>query len=115
MPDLTFILDAATGAVLVEDRDHLPGAVAHQLAEFLGPARALACAVPLTLLHLPAASRAETAAGRCVRIAGVAHNSLIEGPGRRSTAKFQGCPVRCDQCITPESWDSAGGYLVPVD
>lgn len=115
MPELTIILDAATGAVLVGDPDHLPAAVTHQLTEFFGPPRALACAVPLSLLHLPAASAAETAGGRCVRVSGVAHNSLIEGRGRRSTAKFQGCAIRCEQCITPDSWDPSGGYLVPVD
>ncbi|MBI4493519.1 MAG: 4Fe-4S cluster-binding domain-containing protein [Chloroflexi bacterium] len=29
--------------------------------------------------------------------------------------KFQGCPLHCVACVTPDSWDSAGGYLVPVD
>lgn len=115
MPDLTFILDAATGAVLVEDSDHLPATVPHHLTELFGQPKELACAAPLALLHLPAASPAEIAARLCVRLAGYFHNSLIEGPGRRSTAKFQGCPIRCDRCITPESWEPNGGYLVPVD
>ena len=114
-PDLTFVLDATTGAVLVGDPNHLPAAVTHQLREFFGPVRQLACAVPLALLQVPAASPAEIAAGTCVRIAGVAHDSLIEEPGRRSTAKFQGCAIRCDRCITPDSWDPTAGYLVPVD
>jgi anaerobic ribonucleoside-triphosphate reductase activating protein len=50
-----------------------------------------------------------------VRLAGYWHGSLIEGPGRRSTAKLQGCPIRCGGCITPDSWDDAGGAEVPVD
>jgi hypothetical protein len=37
-------------------------------------------------------SAEELAAEPCVRLAGYWHDSLIEGPGRRSVAKVQGCP-----------------------
>jgi anaerobic ribonucleoside-triphosphate reductase activating protein len=61
------------------------------------------------------ATEEEIANRPCVRIAGYYHNSLIEGPGRRSTVKFQGCPIRCRGCITPDSWNPDAGMVVAVD
>jgi anaerobic ribonucleoside-triphosphate reductase activating protein len=81
----------------------------------LGQGQEIACATPLTLLSLPPASHHELASGVCVRIAGYYHDSLIDGPGRRSTAKLQGCPIRCRGCVTPDSWDPAAGTVVPVN
>jgi anaerobic ribonucleoside-triphosphate reductase activating protein len=113
--DLT--LDLLTGRVLVEDPEHVPPAVRLRLEAAWGPGREIACAVPDpgALLTLPTATPEERLAGPCVRLAGYWHGSLIEGPGRRSTAKLQGCPIRCDGCITPDSWADAGGAEVPVD
>lgn len=45
-----------------------------------------------------------------VRIAGIAHESVVDGPGLRSTVFFQGCPHGCFGCHNPETWDRAAGY-----
>jgi anaerobic ribonucleoside-triphosphate reductase activating protein len=115
--ELHVLLDALTGRVLVEGPDRLPSALRLVLVAALGPGDEVACAAPGpgTRLTLPPASLEERAARPCVRLAGYWHGSLVEGPGRRSTAKLQGCPVRCAGCITPDSWDDAGGAEVPVD
>ena len=110
--ELTIAVDAATGALLVEGPDRLPPGVRDALERFAGPARAIACAAPSELLTLAPASRDEAAGGACVRIAGYWHGSLIEGPGRRSTVKLQGCPLRCHGCIAPDGWDATGGVVV---
>jgi anaerobic ribonucleoside-triphosphate reductase activating protein len=115
VPELAWTIDQAEGVLLVRGLDRAGGLPSGDLEALLGPGRALACAAPPALRHLPAASTAEAAAGPCVRIGGYYDDSLIEGPGRRSTVKLQGCPLHCVSCITPESWDPAGGYLVPVD
>ncbi len=107
-------LDATTGALLVEETASLPRALRETLDRLVGPAQAIACAAPVAVRTLAPASPRELAGGPCVRLAGYWHDSLIEGPGRRSTAKLQGCPIRCRGCVTPESWDAAGGHLVPV-
>jgi anaerobic ribonucleoside-triphosphate reductase activating protein len=114
---LDVILDPLTGRVLVEDPDRLPPALRLALEADLGLGHDVACAVPdpTARLTLPPATPEERATRPCVRLAGYWHGSLIEGPGRRSTAKLQGCPLRCDGCITPDSWDAAGGAEVPVD
>jgi len=108
-------MDRATGRLLVERPSDPPAAFLGALEALLGPGEALACAAPTTLLTLPRATADELAGGPSVRLAGYWHDSLIEGPGRRSTAKLSGCPLRCRGCVAQESWDLAGGVPVPAD
>lgn len=111
---LRTIIDTATGRLLVEDGD-LPQPVKDAFEELLGQGEAVTCARPPAMLSLPPATWEELVTGVCVRISGYWHHSLIEGPGRRSVAKLQGCPIRCSAlCTTPDSWDAGGGYVVPV-
>lgn len=114
MHEITITLDALTGNVLVEHPARLPTNLLEQLTDLLGAGRELACALPVELRQPMPATAREIASCTCVRVAGYSHNSLIEGPGRRSTVKFQGCDLRCRGCITPDSWDSTEGVLVTV-
>ena len=93
MSELTWIVDPLTGSLMVEGLTNEESSAL--IGDLLPPGRALYCAVPLTLLHLPPATPTDAASSPCVRVAGYYHDSLIEGPGRRSVAKFQGCPLRC--------------------
>lgn len=104
-----------TGTVLVEEPHRFSDNLRESLAHVFGSAKEIACAAPAEIHPAPIASPAEIAAGPCVRISGYWHNSLIEGPGRRTVAKLQGCPIHCIGCITPDSWDPSLGSLVPVD
>jgi anaerobic ribonucleoside-triphosphate reductase activating protein len=101
--------------VLVEEPHGFQNDVHNTLADFFGPAKEIACAASAEILPPPHATPTDVAAGACVRLAGFWHNSLIEGPGRRTTAKLQGCPIHCIGCVTPDSWDPSLGSLVPVD
>lgn len=113
MSELTWIIDPATGDLLVEGASlrEVPALA----GDLLPPARELGCARPLAVLQLPAATPEEMATTTCVRIAGYYHNSLTEGPGRRSSLLFQSCPLRCKGCWTPHLHASDGGTLVPID
>lgn len=113
--ETSLTVDTTTGALLVEENEHLAREQYDALVQLLGPAQYLACAAPPCVLTLPPASPSEIGSVPCVRLAGYWHNSLIEGPGRRSTAKLQGCPIHCPGCVTPDSWDTAGGVLTQVD
>jgi anaerobic ribonucleoside-triphosphate reductase activating protein len=113
MSEFTWILDSYTGDLLVEGIS--TEEMTPPVGDLLLPGRALFCAAPLALLHLPPASPEEIARSSCIRIAGYYHHSLIEGPGRRSTVKMQGCTTACRGCIARETWDRHGGYLVPVE
>lgn len=49
-----------------------------------------------------------------VRIAGIANESTVDGPGLRCTIFFQGCPHACDGCHNPETWDPTAGREITL-
>ena len=42
-------------------------------------------------------------------LAGIAGDSIVDGPGIRTTLFAQGCPHHCPGCHNPETWPFAGG------
>ncbi|HIS85775.1 MAG TPA: anaerobic ribonucleoside-triphosphate reductase activating protein [Candidatus Faecivicinus avistercoris] len=48
-----------------------------------------------------------------LRIAGIADDSIVDGPGLRLTVFVQGCPHRCPGCHNPQSHDFSAG--TPAD
>ena len=112
---VTFTIDAQVGRLLVQTPDSLLPVILETLEQTTGQGETLACAAPTKVLQVPPATSEELASRPCVRISGYWHDSLIEGPGRRSVAKLQGCSVRCEGCIAADGWDPAGGVVVAVD
>lgn len=47
-----------------------------------------------------------------LRLAGIAGDSIVDGPGIRMTVFGQGCPHHCEGCHNPETWDFEGGTLM---
>lgn len=45
-----------------------------------------------------------------VRLAGVTHDSIVDGESLRMTVFAQGCPHHCKGCHNPTTHDPAGGY-----
>jgi anaerobic ribonucleoside-triphosphate reductase activating protein len=81
----------------------------------LGPGRSLGCGRPHRALPPPVGLGTAEAAGPWLRIADYYHNSLIEGPGRRSVVRCQGCKLACVGCHSPETHALQGGALTPVE
>jgi len=49
-----------------------------------------------------------------VRIAGMKHDSIVDGPGLRFAVFAQGCPHDCPGCHNPTALDPDGGTTVAV-
>ncbi len=118
MPELTLLIDETSGAMLLE-RSQLSAEVLAEITALAGEGRECGCARPLEIIPPPVAAKAEQlaeegAASVCVRVAGYYHNSLMEGPGRRSSVLFQFCPLACKGCWVPHLHSSDGGELIAV-
>jgi anaerobic ribonucleoside-triphosphate reductase activating protein len=51
-----------------------------------------------------------------VRVAGVKHDSIVDGPGLRFVVFAQGCPLGCPECHNPAALDPNGGTeVLPSD
>jgi len=46
---------------------------------------------------------------KTIRIAGIANDSIVDGPGLRMTIFLQGCRRHCEGCHNRESWPLEGG------
>lgn len=44
-----------------------------------------------------------------MRVAGIIHNDIINGPGLRCTIFVQGCDHHCKGCHSPHTWSFTGG------
>lgn len=109
MTEFTWILDPATGQLVLEG---LQVEEASALAgDLLPPAQELICARPLSSSPLPVPMHASTLS---LRVARIYHDSVVDGPGRRSVVQVQGCPIRCAGCAVPETHDPTGGVALDV-
>lgn len=50
-----------------------------------------------------------------IRVAGVVHDSIVDGPSIRTTVFLQGCLHNCKGCHNPETHSLYGGELVSTD
>ncbi len=113
MSEITWIIDRVTGALLVEG---LGTEEASALAgDLLPPGQEMGCARPLTTLPPPVVPLDDPAGMPCLRVSGYYHDSLVEGPGRRSSLLVVGCTIRCRGCWTSSLHPEDAGTVVPVD
>lgn len=115
MPEITFIVDFSSGAILVEDNQDLSAEAFASLKDNLGEAREVACARPLEIIAPPVFIAEKETNDVTVRIAGYYHNSLTEGPGRRSSVLFQYCPLKCKNCYVPQLHSKEAGELISIE
>ena len=56
-----------------------------------------------------------TACRRMLELSGIVGDSIVDGPGIRTTVFAQGCPHHCPGCHNPETWDFGCGTPVPAE
>jgi len=111
MPELVWIVDPATGDLVVEGLEVEEAVVV--AGDLLPPPHELNCARPLATVPLP---RPVAVSEPVLRVAGLWHASVVEGPGRRSVLQVQGCPLRCSPlCAVPQTHSFDAGAVLPVD
>ena len=50
-----------------------------------------------------------------IRLYGLVTDSIVDGPGFRTSIFTQGCPHHCPGCHNPQTHDFEGGYVVDTD
>ena len=50
-----------------------------------------------------------------LELSGIVGDSIVDGPGIRTTVFAQGCPHHCEGCHNPETWEFGCGTKVPVE
>lgn len=115
MPEITFIVDDLRGAILIEETQDLSAETVEHLRTHLGEAQEIGCARPLEIIKPTACSPDDAPENLTVRIAGFYHNSLTDGPGRRSSVLFQYCPLKCKGCYVPQLHSIDAGELISVE
>ena len=117
--ELVFVLEPDAGRITVE----ISQAAKHTVDDLgydLGKRVNLNCASPVAKERsLPVlqpgskGSRSESDAFS-IWLYRLYHNSVVDGPGRRSVIQVSGCSIRCEHCIVPQTHRQENGTLVSI-
>lgn len=118
--EVVFVLEPDTGRVTVEI-SRVSKQTIGELTHDLGNRMDLNCAKPaqkdrlLPVLKPRPAPRNEIASDSfSIWLYRLYHNSVVDGPGRRSVVQVSGCSIRCKGCTVPQTHDIGNGQLVSV-
>ena len=120
--EMVFVLEPDVGRVTVEI-SQAPAEKVDDLAHDLGSRVNLNCAKPserpqrnLPILQSQCASpdRTTEADKHSIWLYRLYHNSVVDGPGRRSVAQVAGCSIRCPGCYVPQTHERGNGTLVSI-
>lgn len=113
MVEAIWIIDQTTGELTVEG---LTVREAESLtADLLSQVEVVNCARPINAPPLSISKVKSESLEPTLRVHRIYHNSVVEGPGRRSVVQLAGCLLRCHGCYVPETHDLQGGVRLTID
>lgn len=110
---VTFIVEPDTGRVTVEVSGISNGDV-RQLETVIGKGTSVNCGRPVQTAFTRPSPKAVEDDAFSIWLYGLYHNSVVDGPGRRSVIRVAGCSLRCPGCYVPETHKRENGSLVPI-
>lgn len=118
--ELVFVLEPDAGRVTVEISQTSEQAV-DDLARDLGKRVNVNCAKPVEKeRYLPVLQTGSTKPNRTdsdgfsIWLYRLYHNSVVDGPGRRSVIQTAGCSLRCRGCAVPQTHETSNGKLISI-
>jgi anaerobic ribonucleoside-triphosphate reductase activating protein len=112
MRETTWIIDTHSGDLTVEGLRR--SELIELAADILPSGASVNCARPINIEPLRNSSTRNLNGGPSLRVFHIYHNSVVEGPGRRSVLQTSGCLTRCPNCFVPETHDVNGGVEMKV-
>lgn len=119
--EVVFVLEPDVGRVTVEISQASTQAV-DDLASDLGMRVNLNCARPAgNKRYLPILQPHPSTEGKVatdsfsIWLHRLYHDSVVDGPGRRSVVQVSGCSIRCQGCFVPQTHERENGTLVSID
>ena len=118
--ELLFILEPDTARITVEV-SHTSKQTVDAVTKDLGTRINLNCAKPADQQgHLPVLQmeskelKSREADAFSLWVYRLYHNSVVDGPGRRSVVQVSGCSIQCEGCFVRQTWDIQSGRRVSV-
>ena len=118
--ELVFVLEPDVGHVTVEI-SQAPTQALGELTGDLGNRIDLNCAKPAKKKrYLPILETGSTKPNRpdfdafSIWLYRLYHNSVVDGPGRRSVIQVSGCSIQCKHCFIPETHERENGKFVSI-
>lgn len=113
--EITFIVEPDAGKLTVE----VSGFPSDRITEFerdYGKPTGVNCGKPF-LINSKREARKRTADrtdSLSIWLYRLYHNSVVDGPGRRSVAQVAGCSIHCLGCYVPQTHERENGTLVSI-
>jgi anaerobic ribonucleoside-triphosphate reductase activating protein len=118
--ELVFVVEPDVGRVTVEI-SHASKRTVDDLTRDLGSRISLNCANPAEKeRYLPVLQPEPTGIDRpesdpsSIWLYRLYHDSVVDGPGRRSVIQVSGCSLRCSQCLVPQTHLQENGARVAI-
>jgi len=112
MSEMTWIIDEQSGNLTIEGLQQ--SELTRLVSDLLPPGKQVNCARPINIEPLRGSSRRIARGELTIRVFRIYHNSVVEGPGKRSVVQFSGCDRFCPGCFAAETWPMESGVEMTV-